>query len=87
YEKAGIIKSGVPLVTTAEKEEVLTLFHETTKAKKTKIYRLNEEFSIGDMRSDDEGEHFSFQSPYRKLADLHIQMKGEHQVKNAAAAL
>ncbi|MFP3359545.1 Mur ligase family protein, partial [Planococcus sp. SIMBA_143] len=69
YEKAGIIKSGVPLVTTAEKEEVLTLFHETTKAKKTKIYRLNEEFSIGDMRSDDEGEHFSFQSPYRKLAD------------------
>ncbi|WP_273832628.1 bifunctional folylpolyglutamate synthase/dihydrofolate synthase [Guptibacillus sedimenti] len=87
YEKAGIIKSGVPLVTTADKEEVLTLFHETTKAKKTKIYRLNEEFSIVDKRSDDEGEHFSFQSPYRKLADLHIQMKGEHQVKNAAAAL
>ena len=87
YEKAGIIKSGVPLVTTAEKEEVLTLLHETTKSKKTKIYRLNEEFSIGDQRSDDEGEHFSFQSPYRKLVDLHVQMKGEHQVKNAGAAL
>ena len=87
YEKAGIIKSGVPLVTTAEKEEVLTLFHETTKLKKTKIYRLFEEFSICDKKSDDKGEHFSFQSPYRKLVDLHIQMKGEHQVKNAAAAL
>ncbi|WLR60725.1 bifunctional folylpolyglutamate synthase/dihydrofolate synthase [Guptibacillus hwajinpoensis] len=87
YEKAGIIKSGVPLVTTAEKEEVLTLLHETTKSKKTKIYRLNEEFSIKEQMSDKEGERFSFQSPYRKLEDLHIQMKGEHQVKNAGAAL
>ncbi|MCA0171692.1 bifunctional folylpolyglutamate synthase/dihydrofolate synthase [Bacillus sp. RAR_GA_16] len=87
YEKAGIIKSGVPLVTTAEKEEVRTLLHETTKAKSTKIYRLNEEFSVVDHKSDDEGEQFSFQSPYRKLDDLHIQMKGDHQVKNAGAAL
>lgn len=87
YEKAGIIKSGVPLVTTAEKEEVLMLLHETTKSKKTKIYRLNEEFSIVEHRGDDEGEHFSFESPYRKFGDLHIQMKGEHQVKNAGAAL
>ena len=87
FEKAGIIKSGVPLVTTAEKEEVLTLLEETTRTKKTKIYRMNEEFSIIHHSSSVEGEQFTFRSPYRTVDDLRISMKGEHQVKNAAAAL
>ncbi|MGA9288559.1 MAG: folylpolyglutamate synthase/dihydrofolate synthase family protein [Anaerobacillus sp.] len=87
FEKAGIIKSGVPLVTTAEKEEVLTLLEETTRTKKTKIYRMNEEFSIIHHSSSVEGEQFTFHSPYRTIDDLRIGMKGEHQVKNAAAAL
>ena len=87
FEKAGIIKSGVPLVTTAEKEEVLTLLEETTRTKKTKIYRMTEEFSIIHHSSSVEGEQFTFRSPYRTIEDLSIGMKGEHQVKNAAAAL
>ncbi|MDP4550474.1 folylpolyglutamate synthase/dihydrofolate synthase family protein [Alkalihalobacillus macyae] len=87
YEKAGIIKSGVPLITTAEKEEVLTLLSETARMKNAKIYRLTNEFNVKHLTSADEGEHFQFTSPFGSIENLVIEMKGEHQVKNAAAAL
>ncbi|WP_347549410.1 folylpolyglutamate synthase/dihydrofolate synthase family protein [Pseudalkalibacillus hwajinpoensis] len=87
FEKAGIIKSGVALITTAEKEGVLALLEQTTRTQKTKIYRMNNEFKVSHISSTNEGERFTFESPYRTIEDLSIGMKGDHQVKNASAAL
>ncbi|WP_270179469.1 bifunctional folylpolyglutamate synthase/dihydrofolate synthase [Alkalihalobacillus sp. CinArs1] len=87
FEKAGIIKSGVPLITTAENELVRSMLVETAEKKSSKSYKLGEEFKVSAISSTDEGEHFTFHSPYRTLEDIQIEMKGSHQVKNASAAL
>lgn len=87
YEKAGIIKSGVPLITTAENETVRGILEEKTKERFTKIYKLDDEFKITNVTSSEEGEHFTLHSPYRPIENLSIGMKGVHQVKNAAAAI
>ncbi|WP_377892090.1 bifunctional folylpolyglutamate synthase/dihydrofolate synthase [Alkalihalobacillus sp. R86527] len=87
FEKAGIIKSGVPLITTAEEELVRNRLIETTKKNNTKSYKLNEEFRVSDLTSTKDSENFTFHSPYRTIENISIEMKGLHQVKNASAAL
>ncbi|MCA0986234.1 bifunctional folylpolyglutamate synthase/dihydrofolate synthase [Guptibacillus algicola] len=87
FEKAGIIKSGVPLVTTAENDLVRNMLMETTKENNTKCYKLNEEFRLSNVMSTKDGETFTFHSPYRTIENVSIEMKGLHQVKNASAAL
>ncbi|TLS39224.1 bifunctional folylpolyglutamate synthase/dihydrofolate synthase [Pseudalkalibacillus caeni] len=87
FEKSGIIKSGVPVVTTIEKEEALEIVEEAAVSKSSKMYRLGSEFNYNNVTYTDEGEHFDFSSPYKTYEQLPLKMKGPHQVKNASAAL
>ncbi|WP_078555378.1 bifunctional folylpolyglutamate synthase/dihydrofolate synthase [Bacillus alkalicellulosilyticus] len=82
-EKAGIIKSGVPVITTAELPEVLKIFIETAENKHAKALVLGHDFHI----ANEEGKRFSLQTPFASFDKLHISMEGAHQVKNAALAL
>ncbi|HHY72826.1 MAG TPA: bifunctional folylpolyglutamate synthase/dihydrofolate synthase [Bacillus bacterium] len=86
-EKAGIIKSGVPVVTAVEDEEALKVISETAKAKNAKQYRLGGEFKIEEATLSNGRETFTFKSFFNKLENLEISMKGAHQIKNAATAL
>ncbi|MGV3487939.1 MAG: bifunctional folylpolyglutamate synthase/dihydrofolate synthase [Tuberibacillus sp.] len=85
-EKAGIIKSGMPLVTGA-RGEALRVIEETVKAKRAKIYELEREFIIESMESVPDGEMFSVRTPFGKYDGLHISMFGTHQIENASIAL
>jgi len=86
-EKAGIIKSGIPVVTAVEQPEALQIIVDTAISKKSKLYRLREEFSYQNAAVINGNETFAFQSFFNKLENLEISMKGEHQIKNAATAL
>lgn len=86
-EKAGIIKNGVGIVTTAEDPDALAVICQTAEAKKANLYVLGEAFRVKSLGHDETGEHFSFDAFYLHEPDLAIRMKGEHQLKNAAAAL
>lgn len=86
-EKAGIIKSGVPVITAVEQPEALQIITETAKSKNSKLYRLNEEYSYKDAALSNGNETFTFQSYFTNLENLEITMKGEHQIKNATTAL
>lgn len=85
-EKAGIIKDGSPVVTSAEAEEALAVI-ERTAAEHGSLYfetrnlpcRITEE-TFGGCRFDLTVQGVSFKN-------LEISMLGEHQVKNAAAAV
>lgn len=85
-EKAGIIKDGSPVVTSAEAEEALAVI-ERTAAEHGSLYfetrnlpcRITEE-TFGGCRFDLTVQGVSFEN-------LEISMLGEHQVKNAAAAV
>lgn len=86
-EKAGIIKSGTPLVTAAEKPEAIRIIKETCRERKAKFYQFGVQFSCEKISTEQEGETFSYQSMFAIRDKLFIRMKGEHQVKNAGVAL
>lgn len=85
-EKAGIIKSGVPIITGAT-GEALEIIEETAKKKRAKCYRYGHEFTSKNGVSKLDGEQFDFQSPFLTKEALFIQMKGKHQIENASFAL
>ncbi|HHW37608.1 MAG TPA: bifunctional folylpolyglutamate synthase/dihydrofolate synthase [Bacillales bacterium] len=86
-EKAGIIKSGFPVVTAVEQPEAEQIIADIAKSKNSKLYRVGKEFKTIDTALHNGNEVFTFQSLFNKLENLEITMKGEHQVKNAATAL
>jgi dihydrofolate synthase / folylpolyglutamate synthase len=87
FEKAGIIKPGVPLITAVEQPEAIQVLCEKAKDARSTIYRLGEEFTITQHQSFNGGEQFSVETPFIKFNDLTISMLGAHQVKNAALAV
>jgi dihydrofolate synthase / folylpolyglutamate synthase len=87
FEKAGIIKAGVPVITAVEQEEALQVIFEKAKAVKAKAYVLGSDFIIKDHEAIENGEQFSVDTLFSKYQDLTISMIGSHQVKNAALAV
>lgn len=85
-EKAGIIKSGVPVITAAA-GEALAVIEKTAKEKLAKCYRYGQEFYTQNEQSEPNGERFDFISPFLTKSSLFINMKGKHQIENAALAL
>jgi len=86
-EKAGIIKSGVPVVSSVEQPELIELLEGTAKNKQSKLYQLGKdyEYQLNDVRINQLT--FSFAGPFRKINPLVISLNGEHQAKNAAVAV
>ncbi|HEK9103401.1 bifunctional folylpolyglutamate synthase/dihydrofolate synthase [Bacillus pfraonensis] len=87
YEKAGIIKSGVPVITGVQDEEALEVIQKIAKEKNANLYELGKQFKAIHQRSDEDGEHFDFSCPFASFEEVRISMKGNHQVGNAALAL
>ncbi len=86
-EKAGIIKSGVPLVTGVQQLGALQVIRNEAKNKRAKVYELGQDFWLEHIQSDKRGETFSFQCPFGSYENLIISMKGAHQVQNASVAV
>ncbi|MDH2879400.1 bifunctional folylpolyglutamate synthase/dihydrofolate synthase [Bacillus cytotoxicus] len=87
YEKAGIIKSGVPVITGVQDGEALQVIQKVANEKNASLYEIGKQFTVVHQRSNEEGEHFDFSCPFASFKDIQISMKGDHQVRNAALAL
>lgn len=86
-EKAGIIKSGVPVVSTVTNPEAAGIIRETAKAKKSALYELGSQFRYETLEVQEGAQSFHFQGPFRALPKVNIAMDGLHQQTNAALAL
>ena len=86
-EKAGIIKAGVPVVSTIENSTALAVIKETAKANNSALYQLNEQFVANAHKIDGNGSTFSFKDPFLTMPEINIRLLGPHQIKNSAAAL
>lgn len=87
--KAGIIKPGRPCVTCAEDAAVLAVLRQKAAAVGAPLHCYGEAFAVADAAFDATGQTFTYvdlQSGDR-LAKLRINLLGEHQLKNAAAAV
>ncbi len=82
YEKAGIIKKGVPVVTGVENEEALDVIKDACKKNNAKLYVIGKDFGF---EITDKG--FVYKGILGELKDLEISLFGIHQYKNASIAL
>ena len=82
-EKAGIIKEGRPFITAATQPQVLRLFSKICQEKGSPYFRVGKEFRY--HRAEDG--NFDYEGLNRKLWGIPLNLKGFHQVTNAATAL
>lgn len=82
YEKAGIIKPRVPLVTAATQPKVLNFFQDRCKELEAPFFRLGKDFTC---RNTARGLHY--RGPELHLTNVSIGLPGRHQGRNAATAL
>jgi len=82
-EKAGIIKKGRPLITAATQRQVLHLFSKVCQEKGSPYFRIGKEFHYARGENGD----LDYEGINRKLWGIHLNLKGFHQVINAATAL
>lgn len=87
FEKAGIIKPGISVITGVKQEEALTVIKEKALEKKAPLYQLGNEFSISGHRSMPKGEYFSVNTVFEEFPVLEIGMSGKHQTENASLAV
>ena len=78
--KLGIVKEGIPLVTTENNPDLLDLFRAVTKNKNSELIIVSED----DITKSSFGETTSFKY---KDEDFSIKMMGTHQVVNASLAV
>jgi len=87
WDKAGIIKSGVPVITAVEDEGAFKVIEEIAREKRTKVYRLGRDFAIENEKMNQEDQSFTFVGPFRRYEEIHLGLKGVHQFKNAATSM
>lgn len=87
FEKAGIIKNGVSVITGVKQPEALEVIRNKATELKSPMYQLEEDFFTTSRTSLKNGEQFSFSSMFNKMALLETSMIGSHQVDNAALAV
>jgi len=85
-EKAGIIKSKVPVVVAPQTQEAIDVFHNVTSDRNCPLVRVDKKFSWEKTYSDSDGQTFTIRGMEN---DYHLEMPllGDHQIENAATAI
>lgn len=86
FEKAGIIKSGVPVVTAVEGDEPLAVITSVAAKNNAPFRLMGRDFGFVAGESTLSGQTFNYWG-WQELSDLTISLLGRHQLKNAAVAI
>jgi len=87
YEKAGIIKAGIPVVVGVTQPEALRVITDVAQDKKSTLYQYQKQFDQMPLFVDEHEQQFRFEGIFRNIEEVTITMKGAHQRQNAAVAL
>jgi dihydrofolate synthase/folylpolyglutamate synthase len=83
FEKAGIIKPGVPVVLGRLEDDAWRTIEQVARERQAPVFRLNEDF-----RTEGEGpQQFSYRGLGMQYDGLICALEGRHQLDNAACAL
>jgi dihydrofolate synthase/folylpolyglutamate synthase len=85
-EKAGIIKPRIPVVCGPLPVEADRVMVETCRERGARLVRALERVAVERHRKDGESV-VRFRSPAHDLSDVHLALRGEHQIANAAVAM
>ncbi|MCM8756651.1 MAG: bifunctional folylpolyglutamate synthase/dihydrofolate synthase [Candidatus Omnitrophica bacterium] len=87
YEKSGIIKTNVPVVTTTQRKEALKTILRRAKIKRSPLYILGKDFFFRNAKIKKDYTVFDFIFEDLILNGLKIYLKGAHQIENASLAI
>ncbi|HHY39164.1 MAG TPA: bifunctional folylpolyglutamate synthase/dihydrofolate synthase, partial [Clostridia bacterium] len=87
FEKAGIIKEGVTVVSAPQKSEASRVIEEVCDRNGSHLYLGNRDFSWQEISSGLDGQRFDFRGPFGDISDLYFPLLGRHQQENAATAV
>lgn len=85
-EKAGVIKAGVPVVTAVTQREARDVIHDVANALSAPYYAFDEHFTFACTHVDATKQQGVFEGSTLRIP-LTLTMLGEHQQRNAAAAI
>jgi dihydrofolate synthase/folylpolyglutamate synthase len=86
YEKAGIIKPGVPVVVAPQNEEAMAVFREVAAQRGAPLVQVDARLSWRKLHSDMDGQSFEVKG-LRDTHELWMPLLGDHQLENAATAV
>lgn len=85
--KAGIIKTGVPVLTAADHPEALAVIRQQAAAKGSILWEYGRDIVAESLAFDDFGQSFDCRVEETIFRDLRITLRGRHQLINAALAV
>ncbi|WP_028313806.1 bifunctional folylpolyglutamate synthase/dihydrofolate synthase [Desulfatibacillum aliphaticivorans] len=83
YEKAGIIKPGVPVVTGVRQPDAIKAVEKAAAENEAPLYRMGKDFKTRRLQ----GGGFNFYGQDHAWKGLQCRLKGEYQIPNASLAL
>lgn len=83
-EKAGIIKSGVPIVTGCGSKSARRVIFQKARAAESQAYDIDRDCKIQVENPKDCCARINLHTPLRDYAHLRLSLAGEHQARNAA---
>lgn len=88
FEKAGIIKPGVPVLTWTTQPEAFSVIRDRAKEIGCPLFCGDREISVTGQRLEQDGlRRFTINSPVRQHDNLVSVLRGDHQTRNAALAV
>ncbi|WP_086349776.1 bifunctional folylpolyglutamate synthase/dihydrofolate synthase [Candidatus Enterococcus clewellii] len=88
FQKAGIIKEKIPVVTGKIEKEALAVIDAQAKKMSAPVYHFDEAYTVKYLHFDKEwGEVFSFTGENGKIEKLKTPLLGQHQTENAGVAI
>lgn len=85
-EKAGIIKNGIPVVSSPQKEEALQVLEKTAEVHSSKFILVGRDWKYQEKRSSLDGQDMEVWNKGGEPVNFHLQLLGNHQVQNSATA-
>jgi len=86
-EKAGIIKPGVSVVSSVMRDQPRRVIAEQAEALAAALWQRGRDYDFATRNREAHNEALDYFEPHMRLDDLALQMRGEHQAANAAAAV
>ena len=86
FEKAGIVKAGVPVISHPQEADGMQVLTERCREMGAPLYRVGREIALEESRRGD-AHTFTVRTPRGVYPDLTLSVLGRHQQVNAAAAV
>jgi len=91
YEKAGIIKEGVPVISSIQEPDALAVISKTCKEKRSRLYLVGRDVLIHDIkvtkRNGIYGTECEIKTWRKNYKNIFLPLIGRHQVENCATAI